>query len=134
MAQSITRLDEAPRPGGLIYKELGVNTGKYVAVNAEGDVIPDAPPRPADTDPSKQPYGSPAAVAAVPIDSQALGRGIAEGLARASQTAPQSAPSTAEPSQAASAPSSGATTGTAASAPVAGESVPSSEPTVPPAT
>lgn len=44
----------AKREGGLYYKPIGT-TGKYVAVDAEGETIKDAPKRPADTDPSRQP-------------------------------------------------------------------------------
>ena len=86
------RLDEAERSGGLIYKEVGVNTGKFIAVDAEGNAIPDAPPRPANTDVALQPHGSTSQSVAAPIDSHALGLGIAQGLAAASKANAASEP------------------------------------------
>lgn len=92
MAPTTARLDEAPRPGGLIYREIGINTGKYVAVNAEGQIVEDAPPKPENTEPGLQPHGIVTAAGNAPaIDAHALGVGIAAGLAQASAAANASA-------------------------------------------
>lgn len=87
-----TRLDESPRPGGLYYKEIG-KSGTFMAVDANGIEIPDAPPRPADTARDLQPHGSSATSVAAPIDAAALGRGIAEAMVAASKAAPAPEPS-----------------------------------------
>jgi hypothetical protein len=45
---------QAKQEGGLYYKPIGT-TGKYVAVDANDQVVEGAPKRPANTDPSQQP-------------------------------------------------------------------------------
>lgn len=81
------RLDEAHRPGGLTYLVDGT------PVDANGNVLEDAPKRPENTKPEDMPHNRLAAIGAAPVagtapaggafDMRVLGQAIAEGLTMA---------------------------------------------------